>query len=448
MTDHTVPNDGNGDDIPAETDSVSEPLLSVRNLRTTFKTDKETIRAVDGVSFEVARRETLAVVGESGSGKSVTARSILGLIDDSGRVHAESSIRYHDPAFVQSVARNHPDAIRYVDESGEADAPHDGSATGNAFVTLQEATGSGSDVEVERGYVDLVTAPQAVGRSIRGREIAMVFQDAMDSLNPVYTVGNQIKELLNTHRGLSGSEATETAVELLESVGIPDPRRRLREYPHQYSGGMQQRATIALALACDPEVLVCDEPTTALDVTIQAQILELLEDLQRERDLAVVFITHDMGVVARIADTVSVMYAGELVESAPVSPLFNDPKHPYTKGLLRSIPGLAAEGEWLPTIEGSVPTPTEPATDCRYAPRCPKAFDACEAVHPTLVPAGGEETAADDLSDHDNDDHQVACLLYPEDESESSRLDRHRAADGRTGSQRSEQAADREVSDR
>lgn len=428
---------------PVTSSDRVDTLLSVENLRTTFETDKQTIRAVDGVSFDVSRRETLAVVGESGSGKSVTARSVLGLIDDPGHVHPESQIRYHEPSFVQSVARDHPDAVRVVDGDDVMSRPPT-----DSFVTVQESTDGDTGIEVERGYVDLVSAPAAVRRSVRGQEIAMVFQDAMDSLNPVYTVGNQIRELLNTHRGLSGSAAREAAVDLLESVGIPDPRRRLREYPHQYSGGMQQRATIALALACDPEILICDEPTTALDVTIQAQILDLLDDLQRERNLAIIFITHDMGVVARTADKVSVMYAGELVESAPVSALFNDPKHPYTSGLLRSIPGLASEGEWLPTIDGSVPTPTEPATSCRYAPRCPKALDACESVHPTLVPTDiDDESTADNklpdgtITESDAGDgphetatgteHQVACLLYPDGASDNERVNHHRHVDRR-----------------
>ena len=428
------------------------PLLSVENLRTTFVTDRETIRAVDGVSFAVAPRHTLGLVGESGSGKSVTARSILGLIDDPGRIHPDSAIRYHRPAFVQRIAREYPDRIRWVDGDGNG-ADRDGSHDGNAFVTIEAGDGEGSSVTVERGSVDLVAAPEAVVQSVRGGEIAMVFQDALGSLNPVYTVGNQLRELLGIHRGLRGGAATEAAAELLESVGIPDPKRRLKEYPHQFSGGMQQRAVIALALACDPSVLLCDEPTTALDVTIQAQILELLARLQRERDLSIVFITHDMGVIAQIADSVAVMYAGEVVERASVGRLFDHPRHPYTQGLLRSIPGLTGEVDRLPTIEGSVPTPNEPPTDCRYAPRCPKAFDECEMVHPEHVPAeepaGSEGTGADgtdgtegtyvDGTDgtaertgeaaersEDAAEHTVACLLYPDAEPLEERLRTHR----------------------
>ena len=424
---------------------MTGPLLEVENLRTTFVTDQETIRAVDGVSFSVAPRHTLGLVGESGSGKSVTARSILGLIDDPGRIHPDSAIRYHRPAFVQRIAREYPDRIQWADGDGDG-ADRDGSHDGNAFVTIEVGDGEGSSLTVDRGTVDLVAAPENVVQSVRGGEIAMVFQDALGSLNPVYTVGNQLRELLGIHRGLRGGAATEAAAELLESVGIPDPKRRLKEYPHQFSGGMQQRATIALALACDPSVLLCDEPTTALDVTIQAQILELLARLQRERDLSIVFITHDMGVIARIADSVAVMYAGEVVERASVGRLFDHPRHPYTQGLLRSIPGLTGEVDRLPTIEGSVPTPNEPPTDCRYAPRCPKAFDECEMVHPEHVPAeepaGSEGTGADgtdgtegthvDGTDgtaersEDAAEHTVACLLYPDAEPLEERLRTHR----------------------
>jgi peptide/nickel transport system ATP-binding protein len=214
----------------------------------------------------------------------------------------------------------------------------------------------------------------------------------------VYTVGNQIRESLRIHQGLRGKAARERAIEYLEAVGIPDAGRRVDEYPHQFSGGMQQRAVIAVALACDPDLLICDEPTTALDVTVQAQILDLLADLQREEDLAILFITHDMGVIEETTDRVNVMYAGEVVERAPVDELFEDPKHPYTRGLLASIPGRTAKGDRLPTIEGEVPTPNAPADDCRFHPRCPAAFEACANVHPDAESVG--------------DDHEAACLLY------------------------------------
>ncbi|WP_370529270.1 ABC transporter ATP-binding protein [Halarchaeum sp. CBA1220] len=339
-----------------------DPLLRVENLRTTFATETGTVRAVDGVSFDVERGETVGLVGESGAGKSVTARSLVGLVEDPGRVVGGS-------------------------------------------VRLDGA--------------ELTDNTEAEWRDVRGGRIAMVFQDPLSRLNPVYTVGNQIEEALRIHRGLRGAAAREKAVELLEDVGIPDAARRAEAYPHEFSGGMCQRAVIAVALACDPDLLVCDEPTTALDVTIQAQILDLLDDLRAERDLAVLFITHDMGVVAEVCDRVNVMYAGEIVERAGVVDLFERPKHPYTQGLLDAVPARTARGERLATIEGEVPTPTEPATACRFAPRCPRAFDACHSVHPTgvAVSAGA-------------DDHTAACLHYPADAAQDDAVERHRERDG------------------
>ncbi|WP_135827445.1 ABC transporter ATP-binding protein [Halorussus halobius] len=320
-----------------------QPLLAVRDLRTVFHTERETIRAVDGISFDIRRGETVGLVGESGSGKSVTARSLLGLVDPPGVVEGGE--------------------IRFKGE-------------------------------------DLTD----VGWDDHRGEISIVFQDPSNSLNPVYTVGNQIREALKIHRGLRGEAAVERAVDLLETVGIPDPKRRVDEYPHQLSGGMQQRAVIATALACDPDLLVCDEPTTALDVTIQAQILDLLDDLRTEEGLAVLFITHDMGVIEDATGRVNVMYAGEIVERAPTTTLFEDPKHPYTRALLESIPGSVSVDERLPTIEGEVPTPSEPPSDCRFAPRCPAAFEDCSAVHPELTDVGGHGR-----------DHAAACLLHDDD---------------------------------
>ncbi len=339
------------------------PLLSVSNLRTEFRTDDGVVRAVDGVSFDVHAGETLGVVGESGSGKSVTARSILGLVDDPGRILDGSSVRFRGE---ELVGRS------------------------------------------EREY-----------RAVRGNGIAMVFQDAEASLNPVHTVGDQIEEALELHRNLTGEAATERATELLKAVSIPDARRRLTEYPHQFSGGMCQRAAIAMALACDPDLLICDEPTTALDVTVQAQIIDLLNEVQEARDLAVVFVTHDMGVVARVADRVAVMYAGEVVERAPVERLFENPKHPYTRGLLGAIPGRGDPDERLRSIEGDVPTPRGPATACRFAPRCPKAFEECTGVHPANVDVGLQDG-----------EHTAACLLYPDDVDQETALAVHRERDG------------------
>jgi oligopeptide/dipeptide ABC transporter ATP-binding protein len=316
----------------------NEPLLSVRDLRTVFYTEKETIHAVDGVSFDVRAGETVGLVGESGSGKSVTARSILGLVDEPG-----------------------------VIEEGEI-----------VF--------DGDDL-TETGWDDH-----------RG-DIAIVFQDPSNALNPVYTVGNQIREALKIHQGLTGAAARERAIELLEAVGIPDAPSRVGEYPHQFSGGMQQRAVIATALACDPDLLVCDEPTTALDVTIQAQILDLLAELQREEGLAILFITHDMGVIEETADRVNVVYAGEVVERAPTEQLFADPVHPYTTALLESVPGRTPPDQRLPTIEGEVPTPNGPAEACRFAPRCPEAVEDCRSAPPETVQVG------------DGVDHAAACVF-------------------------------------
>jgi peptide/nickel transport system ATP-binding protein len=348
--------------IPSTKRATEEPVLSVENLQTAFFTDKETIRAVDGISFDVEPGETVGIVGESGSGKSVTARSIMGLIDDPGRVLDGSSIQFY----------------------GE----------------------------------ELTTKSKEEYRELRGSGIAMVFQDPLTSLNPVYTVGNQLKETIKINRNLESRSVTELAIELLEAVSIPDARRRMTEYPHEFSGGMRQRAVIAMALACDPDLLICDEPTTALDVTIQAQILELLKDLQENRNLSIMFITHDMGVIASIADRVNVMYAGEIVESAPVDHIYESPKHPYTQGLLESIPGRHPDEDRLRTIEGDVPTPNEEATNCRFAPRCPEAFDACSEVHPEHVQIS------------ESDEHTAACLLYPEDENEVDAVPIHESHEG------------------
>lgn len=341
-------------------DATGEPILSVRNLRTVFYDSRRTVRAVDGIDFDIHPGETVGIVGESGSGKTVTARSIMGLISSPGEILEGSSIEF-------------------------------------------EGT-------------ELTELSSSEYRKVRGQGIGMVFQDPQTSLNPVFTIGNQIVEALKVNRGLKGRAAREEAIDLLEAVSIPDAARRLSEYPHEFSGGMRQRAVIAMMLACDPDLLICDEPTTALDVTIQAQILELLQALQDERGLSLLFITHDMGVIAQIADRVNVMYAGEFVEKASVEELFGNPKHPYTQGLLDAIPGGHVDEDRLRTIEGEVATPTEEATYCRFAPRCPKAFEACEHVHPALVPTEGEERA-----------HGAACLLYPEDLSEAEAIDHHRS---------------------
>ncbi|SEW01583.1 ABC transporter ATP-binding protein [Natrinema salifodinae] len=403
---------------------TTDSILSVRDLQTAFFTDKEVIRAVDGVDFDLAPGTTTGIVGESGSGKSVTARSIMGLVESPGRILDGSSIRFEHADTVREFAERFPERAVTVgsDAASTAVADPDGDdpsalydhprvdESDCIFVTEGDASDPST---IEDGFVELTRCTGEVQRAMRGGRIAMVFQDPLTSLNPVYTVGNQIEEALELHQDLSGQAATREAISLLEDVGIPDARRRVSEYPHQFSGGMQQRAVIAMALACDPEVLICDEPTTALDVTIQAQILDLLADLQETRDLAIMFITHDMGVIAEIADRVNVMYAGEIVETAGVEELFAAPKHPYTRGLLEAIPGRHG-GERLRTIEGSVPTPNEPATYCRFAPRCPEATEECSKIHPDAVPIDGGDG-----------DHTAACLLYPEELPTEATLERH-----------------------
>ncbi len=299
-------------------------LLEVKNLKTHFPTRAGLVRAVDDVSFFLDPGELLGLVGESGCGKSITALSIMRLIAPPGKIIGG--------------------AISF---------------DGKNLLTL-------SDSEM---------------RAIRGDDIAMIFQDPMTSLNPVYTVGEQIAEALRLHRNLSRKDARAAAIEAMREVSIPDPARRIDDYPHQLSGGMRQRVMIAMALACDPKLLIADEPTTALDVTIQAQILELLNELRKNRELAVLLITHDLGVVAEVADRVAVMYTGRIVEESPVDELFARPRHPYTEGLLRSVPKLTlehvAKKERLETIEGTVPSPTNLPPGCHFAPRCPHRMPRC-----------------------------------------------------------------------
>lgn len=307
-------------------------ILTVTDLRVSFATEDGVVHAVDGVSFDVAPGEVVAIVGESGSGKSVTAQTLVGLTRSSNA-----------------------------------------KITGSVNFDGRELT-SVSDDEL---------------RGVRGEHIAMVFQDPMTSLNPVYRVGDQIAEMIRAHRDVSKAEALARAVELLRSVGIPTPERRVRDYPHEFSGGMRQRVMIAMALALEPEVLIADEPTTALDVTIQAQILRLLDSLNRDRNLSVVLITHDLGVVAELADRVVVMYAGHIVEDAPLDELFYNPQHPYTWGLLGSIARLdEARPERLTQIPGSPPSLLNPPTGCRFAPRCKFAFDKCTQPPPLEARVG------------------------------------------------------------
>ncbi len=305
-------------------------LLDVQNLRTYFSTDAGTARAVDGVSFAVEKGETVGIVGESGCGKTVTSLSIMGLVPDPpGRIETGSSIRL-------------------------------------------------------RGQ-ELVGMTEGELRRIRGNEIAMIFQEPMTSLNPVFTVGSQIREALVLHRKLGRRDARRIGIDLLREVGIPEPEQRFGEYPHQLSGGMRQRVMIAMALSCEPDLLIADEPTTALDVTIQAQILELLADLTARRAMAVLLITHDLAVVAEVCDRVLVMYAGQIVEAGTVEEIFLEPQHPYTEGLLESLPRMSAGGGRLHPIHGTVPNPVSWPEGCRFSSRCSHTWDRCAAQMPLLV---------------------------------------------------------------
>ena len=325
---------------------MAERLLDVKNLKTYFFTDEGVVRAVDGVDLYIDQGETLGVVGESGCGKSVTALSIMRLIPQPPGKIVEGQILYNG--------------------------------------------------------LDLVTIPANKLRKIRGKEISMVFQEPMTSLNPVFTCGEQIAEALRLHEGLGRRDAMDKTVEMLKVVHIPNAERRVKEYPHQLSGGMRQRVMIAMALSCSPNLLIADEPTTALDVTIQAQILELLNELKSKLKMAVMLITHDMGVIAETAQRVVVMYAAKVAEEAPVGDLFKEPLHPYTQGLLRSIPRIdlaATEHLRLETIPGTVPTLRgEIAPGCRFAPRCPFVKSVCTEQDPVLkeVKPG----------------HKVSCWLY------------------------------------
>ncbi|MER9075600.1 ABC transporter ATP-binding protein [Mesorhizobium sp. M0904] len=318
------------------------PILSISGLRAVFRIAGRDIAAVRDVDLTIGSGETVALVGESGSGKSVTSLSIIGLL---------------------------PKRVGHIAEGS---------------IALRRKNGT---------LTELTSLDTESLRKIRGNEIGMVFQEPMTSLNPVYTIGEQIAEPIRIHLGKSHREAEADAVRLLEQVGIPDPKRRARQYPHELSGGMRQRATIAMALSCDPGLLIADEPTTALDVTIQAQILDLLAELQAQRGMGILFVTHNLGVVAKIADRVAVMYAGRIVETGPVSEVFTRPRHPYTAGLMRSVPrlgqatALKLAGTPLPTIAGNVPSLALLPKGCSFAPRCPMAIAACRAAVPPLFAA-------------------------------------------------------------
>lgn len=318
---------------------TTQPLLQVQSLRTYFFTPNGVVQAVDGVTFSLMPGETLGIVGESGSGKSVTSMSIMRLISDPGEI-VEGQILFNG--------------------------------------------------------IDMVTLDEETMRTYRGNRISMIFQQPTSCLNPVYTIGSQIIEALQIHQQLDHAVAKTRAIELLQLVRLPDATQRLNSYPHEISGGQAQRVMIAMALACNPELLIADEPTTALDVTIQAQILELMRDLRARINTAIMLITHDLGVIAEMADRVLVMYAGQIVESATVQQLFDEPLHPYSRALLASMPVLGEQTQTLAVIEGTVPSMVNPPSGCRFADRCQKRFARCDSAPPLIT----------------HQDRQVRCWLY------------------------------------
>jgi oligopeptide/dipeptide ABC transporter ATP-binding protein len=320
------------------------PLIEVRGLKTYFYTEDGVVRAVDGVDYVIEQEKTLGVVGESGCGKSVTALSIMGLVQIPPGKIEEGEILFYRDGKVMDLTKFDP---------------------------------KGREM-----------------RSIRGNEIAMIFQEPMTSLNPVYTIGNQIMEAIILHQKLDKKNAKKKAIEMLRAVGIPLPEQRVDEYPHQLSGGMRQRAMIAMAMSCNPSLLIADEPTTALDVTIQAQVLELMNALRAEFQASIQFITHDLGVIAGMADDVVVMYLGRIVEASNVREVFHNPKHPYTQGLMHSIPSLASRKERLEPIKGVVPDPFEVPPGCGFEPRCPHAMEICKTKMPDLKEVAPGHTAA------------------------------------------------------
>ena len=327
---------------------AAAPLIEVKGLKVEFRTEDGVARAVDGIDFTLAHERTLGVVGESGCGKSVTARAVMGLIEAPGRI-AQGEILLHRRDGIVDICKLDP---------------------------------RGREI-----------------RAIRGGEMAMIFQEPMTSLNPVFTVGDQIVEAVLLHQGISRAQARSRAVELLAAVGIPLPRQRFDNFPHQLSGGMRQRVMIAMAMSCNPRLLIADEPTTALDVTIQAQVMDLMNALRRDFRTAIMFITHDLGVIAGMADDVVVMYLGKIVERAPVREIFKHPKHPYTQGLMQSIPSLTdGATRRLRAIDGNVPSPFMHPAGCGFAPRCPHAMEICRARVPDLQAIAP--------------DHDAACFLH------------------------------------
>ena len=323
---------------------MEERLLEVKNLKVSFNVGKKKLTAVENVEFSLDKGKVIGIVGESGCGKSVTATSILRLV---------------------------PPAVSIIDE----------------------------DSQILFDGEDLVKAPEARMREIRGNEISMIFQEPMSSLNPVYRIGDQMLEMIRTHnKQISKKDALDQCVEMLKRVGIPSPEQRIREFPHQLSGGMRQRVMIAMALLCNPKLLIADEPTTALDVTIQAQILQLMRELKQKKDTSMIMITHDLGIVAETCDRVAVMYAGKIIEEGNLDEVFNHTLHPYTEGLFNSLPNIKNRRSKLEPIRGLMPDPTNLPRGCAFAPRCNYATDACRERRPELVSFGGT--------------HKAACLAY------------------------------------
>ncbi len=352
------------------------PLLDVNNLTTHFFTDAGVVKAVDGVSFTIARGETLGIVGESGSGKSMTALSLMRLIPDPPGKTIAGTVNYFgkdgEAPTLRENCRNCPSPLagegRERGASPSPRLPHQG---GGEAASPQNTAGNHP--------IDLLKLAPKEMRHIRGKRIAMVFQEPMTSLNPVYTIGDQIGEAIALHEGGSAKSVKDRAIEMLTLVGIPEPKRRYGEYPHQLSGGMRQRAMIGMALSCTPDLLLADEPTTALDVTIQAQILELIASLQAKLGMAMILVTHDFGVIAETTQRVIVMYAGRFVEEGKTRDIFAEPQHPYTQGLLKSIPPLEKmpNGTLLPTIKGTVPNLAELPMGCAFQDRCPRVQQKC-----------------------------------------------------------------------
>ena len=342
----------------------NEVLLEIKDLKISFPLDEGVVRAVEGVSLTVRRGEVLGVVGESGCGKTVTAQSILRIIPSPGRIDS-GEILFHRPSASDS-------------------------SNGHHLVDIAKVSSTGREI-----------------REIRGQDIAMIFQEPMSSFSPVHTIGSQIIEAILLHQSVTPEQARQQAIELLRLVGISGAEQRVDNYPHQFSGGMRQRAMIAVALSCNPSLLIADEPTTALDVTIQAQILDLMRDLQKRLGMAVMFITHNLGVIAQIADTIAIMYLGQVVEYGPVREILRNPKHPYTVDLLRAVPRLGkTAGQRLVAIEGSIPSPFQRPSGCPFHPRCSRAMEGrCEVHMPALTQL--------------DEQHSVRCLLYEPEKSDA-----------------------------